>query len=148
LNWDQPGLEDLANEYCSIITTAFPDRLFGTTSDHRAKRVYPNLPWNAFIDNSDKVYPQAYWRMQTPQGPRPVGKGQPAPNYEVALTAWQEVGAAVEAMVPMAGEIALARTGEIEAYGAAAAVNNVTELHFYAADEQVPLTVFQSIGSL
>ena len=148
LNWDQPGLDDLAQEYCSIIRTAFPDRLFATTSDHRARRVFPNLPWTIFISHSDKVYPQAYWRMQTEDGPRPVGNGKPQPNYEVALSAWQEVGAAIGTIVPMAGEIALARPGEIEAYGAAAASNGIDELHFYTADDTVPAPIFQSIAAL
>ena len=67
--------------------------------------------------------------MQTEDGPRPVGNGKPQPNYEVALSAWQEVGAAIGTIVPMAGEIALARPGEIEAYGAAAASNGIDELH-------------------
>ena len=147
LNWDQPGLADLAEQYCTIIRTAFPGKLFGTTSDHRAARVYPRLTWEAFINNSDKVYPQAYWRMQTDHGPRPVGKGRPQPNYDVALSAWEQVGAEAGKIIPMAGEIALAKQGEIESYVAAAATNGVNELHFYAADEGVPMSVFQSIAA-
>jgi len=48
----------------------------------------------------------------------------------------------------MAGEIALARPGEIEAYRGIAAANHMDELHFYATDGQVPMAVFQSISSL
>jgi hypothetical protein len=148
LNWDQHGLEDLAGDYCRIIRSSFPDRLFGTSSDHRAARVYPKLPWSVFIGSSDRVYPQAYWRMETEHGPRPVGKGKPAPNYEVALNAWREAGADAGTIIPMAGEIALATAAEIAAYGAAAVTHGIDELHFYTADGAVPDTVLQAISLL
>lgn len=148
-NWDQAGLEGLAQEFCDTIRNAFPDKLFGTTSDHRALRTYPNLPFATFFQNSDKVYPQSYWRMQTPNGPKPVGKGHPRLNYEVGLEAYNEAGAELGKIVPMAGEIALAKPGEIEEYVAAAADHNVDELHFYSADvdENIPQHVFDSIAA-
>lgn len=114
INWDLEGLDELAREYCSTIRDAFPDKLFGTTSHYRAKRIFRNLPWGAFVESSDRVYPQAYWRVQTAGGPRPVGSGRPRPNYSVALSAWQEAGAAAGIIVPMAGEICLARPAEVE----------------------------------
>ena len=150
INWDQTGLEDLAQEFCDTIRNAFPDKLFGTTSDHRALRTYPNLPFATFFKNSDKVYPQSYWRMATAQGPKPVGKGHPRLNYNVGLEAYVEAGAALENIIPIAGEIALARDGEIEEYAAAASENNVDDLQFYTfdAEENVPQAVFDAIAGV
>lgn len=149
INWDQTGLDDLAQEFCDTIRNAFPDKLFGTTSDHRARRTFPRLPFATFINNSDKVYPQSYWRMRTPQGPKPVGKGHPGPNYLVGLEAWQEAGADLGKIIPIAGEIALAKAGEIQEYATAALENNVDELQFYTADadENVPQAVFDAIAA-
>lgn len=150
INWDQAGLEGLAQEFCDTIRNPFPDKLFGTTSDHRAARVYPKLPFATFIGNSDKVYPQSYWRMETSTGPKPVGKGKPGPNYDVGLSAWQEVGAELGKIIPIGGEIVLATPAEIEAYAAAASANNVDELHFYATDDQggIPGAISESIAGL
>jgi hypothetical protein len=150
INWDQAGLQGLAQEFCDTIRNPFPDKLFGTTSDHRARRTFPKLPFATFIRNSDKVYPQSYWRMQTNHGPKPVGKGHPRPNYEVGLEAWQEAGAELENIIPIAGEIALATPDEINEYATAASDNNIDELQFYTADadENVPQAVFDAIASV
>lgn len=148
LNWDQSGLEDLAREFCETIRSRFPAKLFGTTSHFRARRVFPNLPFGVFISNSDEVYPQAYWRVQTDHGPRPVSGGKPAPNYAEALDAWREAGADPGTIVPMAGEIAVVTREEIAAYGAAAATHGIEQLHFYTADDPVPDAVWQAIAAL
>ncbi len=147
INWDQTGLDNLAQDFCSTIRTAFPNKLFGTTSHYRAKRLFNNLPWQVFIQHSDKVYPQTYWRVQTDKGPKPVGSGQPKQNYAVGLSAWQEIGAAPSAIIPMAGEIALALPEEIKAYAAAAAENHVNELHFYTMDQPIPKLVSEAIAA-
>jgi hypothetical protein len=60
----------------------------------------------------------------------------------------QEVGADTGTIIPMSGEVALASPGELQAYASAAASSGVNELHFYAADESVPVSVFQSIAAV
>lgn len=148
INWDQPGLEDLARRFCSTIRDAFPHKLFGTTSHYKARRVFPQLPWEAFFEHSDKLYPQAYWRMQTAGGPRSIGTGQPRPNYLTSLQAWAEIETGGKPIVPMAGEIALVTDAEIAAYAQAAEDNHVDELHFYTFDQPVPSAVIREIGAV
>jgi len=147
-DWNRHDLASLALDYCRTIRDPFPAAFFGVTSDHRAGRVYPLLPWSTFIGQSDKVFPQAYWRMQTDSGPEKVGTGEPAQNYDIAFNSWKAVGAAEGIVIPMAGEIALAKPAEIAAYAAAAHDHGVTELHFYAMNDEVDDAVWRAIAAL
>lgn len=146
-NWARPGLSELAEEFCAGVKAALGGRRFGVTSHYRAARTWPDLPWGSFIGPSDRCYPQAYWRAMLANGPAPIGKG-PDKNYEVALNAWQEAGAVRAEIVPMAGEIALAKPAEIAAYGQAARRNGVAELHFYCDQPTVPAAIWQAIAKL
>ncbi|MBV9923795.1 MAG: hypothetical protein JOZ96_02045 [Acidobacteria bacterium] len=139
--WDKAELAGLAEEFCSTIRDAFPDRHFGTTSHYRAKRSFPNLPWKAFFRHSDKTYPQAYWRNE--QGR--IGQGVRS-NYNVSLSAWAEAGANAKTIVPMAGEIALATAAEIRTHAAVAAENGIDELHFYTTTPGVTEEVWRAIA--
>jgi hypothetical protein len=141
-DWNQKGLESLAEDFCSAIKTAAPDKPFGTTSHYRINRVFPDLPRAIFFKYSDVFLPQAYWRSTDGV----IGHGMPADNYAVALDFWRSAGADPARIVPMAGEIAVATAAEIGAYAAAAATHDIPSLHFYAFEDDVRAAVWNAIA--
>jgi len=42
--WDQPGLDQVAAEFCQAVTVAGPGKPFGVTSHFRARAIHPHLP--------------------------------------------------------------------------------------------------------
>lgn len=143
-DWDRPGLEALADEFCAAVSAASKGRVFGVTSHYRARAIFPNLPWNNFFQRASVFLPQAYWRV--PQGP--IGRGIPAENYARAIAAWGAAGAERARIVPMAGEIALAKPPEIAEYADAAARHGIGALHFYTYDGNVDPAVWSAIAAL
>src|SRR5262249_35264002 len=61
-DWDQAGLEQLADEFCGTIKSAAPEKPLGTTSHYRGRRTFAALPWSTFFKYTDVFLPQAYWR--------------------------------------------------------------------------------------
>ncbi|WP_321796351.1 hypothetical protein [Burkholderia sp. BCC1988] len=147
-NWNHPGLAAVADDYCSTIRQANPTMLFGVTSHYLAAKPYPALPWATFLQYSDAVYPQAYWRADTDHGPISIGTG-PSSNYIASLSAWGNIGAAAGKIFPMAGELGSVKgSHEIQQYATAADSNNITELHFYVNDNTVDQFVWDAISQL
>ena len=140
-NWDRPGLEALADEFCTTVTSGAPGKLFGTTSHYRAKHVFPNIPWARFFAHSTVLLPQAYW--QSDEGR--IGHGDAAENYRVALDAWVAAGGDRAKIVPMAGELASVADDEVDAHVAEAAAQAVNFLHFYTYDGGVDEEVWDAI---
>jgi hypothetical protein len=140
-DWDQPGLADLADAFCSRITAAAPGKLFGTTSHFRAALVFPNLPWTTFFNHSTVLLPQAYWRSSLGQ----IGHG-PAANYGTAIDCWTAAGGERDKIVPMAGELAQVTGQEIAQHAAAAAAAGIGILHFYTYADSVDQTVWDAIA--
>ena len=130
-NWDQKGLEQLAEDFCSTITKAGKNKPFGVTSHYCGKFTFPNLPWKSFFKYSNLLLPQAYWRC--PDGN--IGHG-PNENYAVAIDRWVKTGGDKSFIVPMAGELGSSTAAEINTYAATAAAQKITKLHFYAAEEK------------
>lgn len=143
-DWDLPGLEQLADDFCSTIVAAAGGKPFGTTSHYRGDKVHPRLPWAQFFKHSTVLLPQAYWRST--EGT--IGHGDPADNYRVSLDRWEATGGKRELIVPMAGELGSATASEITAYAAAAAVAGINTLHFYTAEEEVSKGVWDAIRAL
>lgn len=140
-DWDKPGLEALADEFCSTITEAAAGKLFGTTSHYRGKKVFPNLPWATFFKHSGVLLPQSYW--QSAEGT--IGHGIPADNYRTGLQFWAETGGDRAKIVPMAGELAEVSGDEIAEYAAEATSQGITALHFYTYDDTVEDDVWTAI---
>ena len=142
-DWDRPGLAGLADDFCSRITGEAADKPFGTTSHYRAAAVFPNLPWATFFKYSTVLLPQAYWRST--EGV--IGHGIPADNYDVALQFWSQAGGERAKIKPMGGELGVTKPGEIAAYAAEAARQNVSVLHFYCYDDSVPAEVWGAVAA-
>lgn len=107
-DWDQKGLEQVASDFCRIVTSAGQGKLFGVTSHYRAKLVFPNLPWAQFFERATVLLPQAYWRtIDEKTGlPAPIGKG-PAHNFNAAIDAWVAPGGKRGLISPMAAILVL-----------------------------------------
>ena len=130
-DWDQNGLAQLAEDFCSTITAAAHGKPFGTTSHYRGKKTFGKLPWKSFFKFSNVLLPQSYWRSD--EGV--IGHGDPADNYRVALDFWEQTGGDRDLMVPMAGELGSSTANEIKAYAGEADAQGISRLHFYAADD-------------
>jgi hypothetical protein len=140
-NRDRNDLDAVAKEFCKTITSAAPDKPFGTTSHFRAKKVHPNLPWQAFFDFSTVLLPQAYW--ESADGV--IFGGQPEKNYNTSIDEWSLAGGSPEKIMPMAGELEFSTAAKINKYVAAAKSQGKNEMHFYAANKKVPDDVWNAI---
>lgn len=142
-DWDRPGLEQLASDFCSAISDAAGDRPFGVTSHYRGKFQHPHLPWTQFFEHATVLLPQAYWRVE--QGE--VGTGQPKANYLKAIDSWLATGGSRDLIVPMAGELAQVTSDEVDAYVAQADALNIGSAHFYAFNAAVGDDVWAAIAA-
>lgn len=143
-DWNQPGLDEIAEEFCKKITISSPSKPFGTTSHFRGAKVFTKLPWNVFIKYSNILLPQAYWRVE--QGS--VSGGNPQKNYLTAIDEWQLLGGSRGLIVPIAGELEHVNVAEIERYAEAAKMQGVSSLHFYTATESVKSDVWKVVANL
>lgn len=141
-DWDQHGLESLAEEFCKTITSGASGKPFGTTSHFRGAKVFGKLPWKSFFKYTTVFLPQAYWRSEEGR----IGYGEPRGNYRESLTAWSETGAPMDKIVPMAGQLEQSTAAEIDVYAAAAAEFKRTELHFYAAEPKIRPEIWAAIA--
>jgi len=142
-DWDQPGLDDLAEEFCGRIKAAAADRLFGVTSHYRAAEIYPEIPWKSFFRYASVLLPQCYWRSSLGK----IGPGHPAANYITGIDAWTRAGGKMADIVPMAGDLAVVTADEIAAYAAAASARRISTLHYYCYNDNVPAAVWAAVAA-
>jgi hypothetical protein len=140
-DWDQKGLEQLAESFCKQITMAAPNKTFGTTSHYRGKSTFGRLPWGSFFKYSTVLLPQAYWKSDGGV----IGHGIPKDNYEQSIQFWTNTGGDPAKIVPMAGELAHATATEIGQYVGAAQAKGINELHFYTYESSVKDGVWNAI---
>jgi hypothetical protein len=143
-DWNQTGLESLAEEFCKKITAASPGKLFGTTSHFRAVKIFTKLPWKPFIKYSNVLLPQSYWRV----GGGTVNGGDPKKNYRTSITDWEASGGSRNLIVPMAGELAHITAAEVKSYAEESTAQGISSLHFYTATPAVKPDVWKAIASL
>ena len=142
-DWDKEGLDELADEFCSAITSAAPDKPFGVTSHYRGMKTFPNLPWRTFFQHATVLLPQSYWRSS--EGT--IGHGIPEDNYRVALDLWTQTGGDKAKIVPMAGELASSTADEIGKHVAEAAAQRIDVLHFYTHESAVKPSVWDAVAA-
>jgi hypothetical protein len=143
-DWDQPGLDDLAAEFCSRIRTALGSRPLGVTSHYLAKSNGPNLPWTSFFNHADVLLPQSYWRSS--EGI--IGHGIPADNYARGIEFWEKAGGDKARIVPMGGVLGSTTPEDIKAYADAANQHGITTLHFYCYEDAVKAAIWSAIKAL
>lgn len=142
-DWDQPGLEQLADDFCSRITGAAGAKPFGTTSHYRAASVFPHLPWKTFFKYSTVLLPQAYWKSTSGI----IGHGLPADNYDVAIQFWSKAGGEPGRIIPMGGELGSSDPSEVDAHANQAAKNGIRSIHFYSWQNDVSQPVWQAVAA-
>jgi hypothetical protein len=140
-DWNKPGLDEVANQFCTTIKSAAGTKPLGVTSHYRAKQIFPNLPWAAFFQHADVLLPQAYWRVD--QGP--VHNANPVENFRDSIQAWVQAGGAREKIQPMAGELRHVSGAEIGQYVAEANNQGITTLHFYTDEAGIGQDVWNAI---
>jgi len=141
-DWDQNGLGQLAEDFCSAITSAAVGKPFGMTSHYRGKKTFSKLPWASFFKYSTVLLPQAYWRS----GDGVIGHGIPEDNYRMSIDFWSQSGADKEKIIPMAGELAHATASEIDAYIKEATAQGINDLHFYTYEDGVKDSVWSAVA--
>lgn len=141
-DWNRPGLQDLATQFCTTIKSAAPAKPLGVTSHYRAQQIFPNLPWAAFFANADILLPQAYWRVA--QGP--VHHADPAENYRDSIQAWVQAGGTKAKIQPMAGELVHVHGNEVKAYAQEASNQGVATLHFYTDEPGITDEVWGAVA--
>lgn len=142
-DWNQPGLEQLATDFCAALAGAAAGKLLGLTSHYRAALVYPNLPWGQFLTSATVLLPQAYWRVAKGV----VGTGDPSRNFDAAVAAWRAVGGAPALIAPMAGELEHATAQEVDAYCTRAKASPMGAGHFYVNTPGVAADVWAAIAA-
>jgi hypothetical protein len=158
-NWDQPGLDNLASNFCNTILGAVPAGRtfqFGLTSHYRARHVYPDLPWKSFLSSCDILVPQSYWLFRDEDGQiKPEGNG-PAANYRDGMAEWGRLGGRGK-IIPMAGELGVVAEDELNIYAQTAAGRALsvaltdeiqTDLYYYTDDLTIPQDNLDSIRNL
>lgn len=133
-DWDQPGLGQLARQFCSIIKSAGgTDFAFGLTSGCQYPGNRPNLPWAEFVAASHALFPQTYWRARLGPSGAPTAINGGAPNAAIGLgmANWTPI-AQGKPVIPMAGEIDIVTPAELTAYGGRCSALNSIGRHFYA----------------
>ena len=140
-NWDKPGLEQLARDFCTRVKQAAGPRPLGVTSHYRAKHTFPKLPWSAFFEQADVLLPQAYWRSEDGT----IGTGDPAQNYQRSIQAWVDAGGDQAKIVPMAGELSRVSGAEITEHVGAAQNAGIQSLHFYTDEPGISSGVWDAI---
>lgn len=141
-DWNRPGLEQLAEDFCRAIVGAGPGKPFGVTSHYRAGQAFANLPWAAFFKYASVLLPQAYWKSSHGT----IGTGSPAGNYKAALDCWVKSGAPLARIAPMAGELACSSAEQIAAYAAQARAEHIAALHFYTHQDGVAESVWDALA--
>ncbi len=148
-DWNQNGLDSVADEFCKTITSADPSKPFGTTSHYRAKKVFDKLPWDVFFEYSNILLPQAYWRVDvgTPNG-AVVKNGDPKENYIESIKEWRATGGQSDEIIPMAGELDFSKVADIEHYFEEVINQNKASMHFYAANKNISDKVWDAIKQI
>jgi len=159
-DWDNPdlikpppgqkSLLDLATDYTGAIQTAFSKRAtpysLGLTSHARGFSNYPDIPWLAFLKVCTVLFPQTYWRYNEDGAPVDENKNkdglgtpeQAVLNGYTDYQAYLKKHGLQREIVPLAGEIASAKIGEMKRFAAAIAPHSPQDAQFYVdADDSI-----------
>jgi hypothetical protein len=147
-DWDRTGLGPLAAQFCTIIRDAAPQNfVLALTSGAGQPHNNPNIPWQQFVQGSDYLLPQTYWRMDTAQGPKNINGGTPAAALARGDQHWAPI-AAGRTVVPMLGELAVVTPAEIASYGALLVARGEKRLHVYTDTGGVQAAQLAAIAAL
>lgn len=147
-DWDQAALAPLASQFCSIIRAAAPRNfVLALTSGAGQPHNNPNIPWQKFVQASDYLLPQTYWRIDTSEGPKNINGGTPATAIARGDLHWGPI-AAGKTVVPMLGELEVVTPAEIASFGASLTARGERRLHVYTDTAGVQAAKLAAIAAL
>jgi len=128
-DWNKSDFKEMAIDFCAVIKEAAPDGfVFALTSGCEQPSNNTHIPWKPFVDASDYLLPQSYWRRE--ENPQSIHGGTPATAIAKADAAWGPISGA-KTRVPMMGELAMVTPAEIAAFGALLVARGERRLHIY-----------------
>ncbi len=142
------NLTQLATDYANTLKSAGANcgRSFvlGLTSHANAFNIYPGTPWKPFIDVSDVLMPQAYWRFDDGNCVTENG-GTPTSAISISYADYSQWRVPI---LPIGGEMKCSTGAEMTSFGQLIAVKGITEGHFYTSTDNIPQEVFAAIKVL
>jgi len=157
-DWDRKNdaaLKTLAASYAQTLRKAADTCgrpfLLGFTSHANAFNIYPGTPWEPFIEASDVLFPQSYWRMwvdaqeNTPAHPVEENGGTPKSAVAVSYADYAQWN---KPIIPIGGEMFPAKIGEMALFGQELSKRGITEGHFYTSTANIDVNVLSEIRAL
>jgi hypothetical protein len=132
-DWNSRLLAPLAKQFAETITGAGraknKDFLFGLTSGYDFPTSFPHIPWDAFLEYSNAVYPQMYWRGD---GGALQAGGTPQSAYDRSMASWKTLALGGTPIIPIIGQISYVSAQAIAEFGSIMRAENIPEVHFYS----------------
>jgi len=150
-DWDRKDIDltSLATNYANALRAGANNcgRPFalGFTSHANAFNIYPGTPWKPFIDVSDVIMPQSYWRFLDGNTKTPENGNTPASAMSISYADYSQWG---KKIIPIGGEMLCCNPGEMTAFGALLAAKGITEGHFYTSTDNIDPKVLAEIKAL
>jgi hypothetical protein len=150
-DWDRKDIDltSLATNYANALRTAANNCgrpfVLGFTSHANAFNIYPGTPWKPFIDVSDVMLPQSYWRYLDGATKTPENGNTPASAMDISYADYSAWG---KKIIPIGGEMSCCLPGEMKAFGALLAAKGITEGHFYTSTDHIDPGVLAEIKAL
>lgn len=138
-DWSKRSLAPLGADFANAIKNAGrsknPDFLFGLTSGFDFPTAYPHIPWDAFLDCADAVYPQVYWRGD---GGAVQAGGAAKSAYDQSMASWRTLSLAGKPIIPIIGQLSHITPQSIADFQTVMSANQINEVHFYSDLVGVP----------
>jgi hypothetical protein len=157
-DWDSKGPANraqVATTMVNAIAGAFRARgtsyTLGLTSHQWGFSDYQNIPWQAFLNECNVLFPQTYWRRDTSSSATKAcqpeaddySTGQTIGTPEQALyngftdyANKRDKNGKVLPIIPVGGEIGCLKSGEATHFGNLVTQRGLTEVHFYVDVDQ------------
>ncbi len=154
-DWNHESLAPLAREFCNIIASGAAasgktEFRFGVTSGANFPSLQgkPHIPWQQFVEQSDAVYPQTYWRWRRPSDARSqdLHGGRPGVASALGHAVWSNVSSG-KPIIPIGGELDVITASEIAKFGKEV-LKLGNEVHFYADTHRVPSANYRAIARI
>jgi hypothetical protein len=147
-DWNDKKFTDLAEKFCERIRSGAPASfVFGLTSGCRYPTVMPDIPYGPFVDASDALFPQTYWKRIDEHGKVvPIHGGTPHSSHGQGIASWQTI-AKGKPIVAIGGELAAIEPPEVAEFGAL--IKDKQEVaHFFSDGVDVSNGVHDAIAKL
>lgn len=148
-DWNDGDNSVVAKQFCDILRNGAPQGfVIALTSGAPQPVNNKKIPWKVFVDASDFLLPQTYWRWTNSKGKvQDINGGTPAKSIAVGDTSWAGVGHG-KTLVPMIGELDVVSPAEIAEFGAELVKRGESRLHVYTDTDKVTAGQLAAIKAL